>query len=486
MQRIAFIKAPAYQAGKPVFVSGETKYTLENILAETENVKGTLLQNGITPASRIGIHLGNTPHFIYVLLAAADIGASAILFNNRFKQYEIEKYCQETQPEIIITSPVSTGIIEALESDKYLVASVESPELAFYKIQYADTARSHQKDPNEFILQFTSGITGESRIVPRTYEEVRKELAALSATLEVNTTDTVICPAPMFHSYGLIPGLLNALTNGATFVLIDSFLPNDFLDLVKLHQATIFVGVPFMYSLLNRTFLEGQTDLSTLRINLSAGAKLSKEIAKEFTERYGLKINQLYGSTESGAITINTYQTAGVSSDSVGTALPGKTVQIVNEDDQMLPAGTEGFIRMKSSATMLGYIGQPERSEQVIKDGWLYTGDVGKLDNNGNLYITGRKSAFINVAGLKVDPFEVEAAINQHPDITECAVVGIEHPHNGEAVKAYVVCQDEISPADLRRFCKERLAEYKIPQDIAMIDQLPRNPTGKVLKKYLT
>ncbi len=486
MQRIAFIKTPAYQAGKPVFISGDSKHTLESILAETQKVKATLIENGINPSSRVGIHLGNTPHFIYALLAVADIGASAILFNNRFKQYELEKYCQETQPEIIITSPATTGSIETLASEKQMLASAECPNLAFFKIQYATADHLQPKDPDEFILQFTSGITGESRIVPRTYEEVRKELAALSATLGVITTDTVICPAPMFHSYGLIPGLLTALTNGATFVLMDGFMPNDFLDLVKLHQPTIFIGVPFMYSLLNRTFLEGQTDLSSLRINLSAGAKLSREIAKEFKERYGLKINQLYGSTESGAITINTYQTSGVSSDAVGTALPGKTLQIVNEDDQVLPAGTEGFIRMKSSATMQGYIGQPERSQQILKDGWLYTGDIGKMDNNGNLFITGRKSAFINVAGLKVDPFEVEAAINQHPSITECAVVGIDHPHNGESVKAFIVCEDQISPTDLRRFCKERLAEYKIPQDIAIIDQLPRNPTGKVLKKYLT
>jgi long-chain acyl-CoA synthetase len=243
-----------------------------------------------------------------------------------------------------------------------------------------------------------------------------------------------------------------------------------------------------MYDMLTRTYLEEKVDFSSLRICFSAGAKLSAKVAEDFTGRFGVRINQQYGSTETGTMAVNLYPDGFDDVNSVGLPLPGREMKVVDENHHELPGGEEGEIKILSPGNTKGYLHLEELNNEKFRDGWYFTGDIGRMDSNGNIYITGRKIAFINVAGLKVDPFEVEGALLSIDAIKECAVVGKQdETKHREIVKAFVVIdkEKEITVKNVKKACKERLADYKVPQEIEFVNELPKSPTGKILMKYL-
>ncbi|MCP4149440.1 MAG: long-chain fatty acid--CoA ligase, partial [bacterium] len=280
-------------------------------------------------------------------------------------------------------------------------------------------------EERNFILQFTSGTGGKSKIVPRTYRNIADEITGLVKALAITPADITACPAPLFHSYGLLAGFLSTFYAGASFLLIEKFIPINLIKQVEQYKTTILNGVPFMYNLMVNTFQEDEADFSTLRLCLAAGAKLSDEAANQFKQKFGVYIVQLYGSTETGVIAVNAHPRNWENTHSVGKALDGRNIKIVDENNRGLPPGEDGEIIICGSATTAGYLNRPELNPGTFKNQWYYTGDIGHLDDEHNLYLTGRKSNFINVAGLKVDPFQVEQILLAHENIKECAVVGI-------------------------------------------------------------
>jgi long-chain acyl-CoA synthetase len=451
---------------------------------------------GITPRHRIGIMTGNTPLFICALLAVVKLRASTVLFSTYFKRYELQDYIKDTGIRHIIADEQSSPIIQGLSYKKKQLCS-DTDELLGHLDIWSITQPRRGKNPypkvpaptpegNEFILQFTSGTGGKSKIVPRSYRNVADEILNVSKTISMTSEDIVVCPVPLFHSYGLIPGLLCSLYTCATFILMERFIPNDFVKIVDRYKPSVFTGIPFMYNLLGKTFLSQPVDFSSLRLCLSAGAKLSVEVADKFTQRYGIRISQLYGSTEAGVMAVNVFPDGFDDINSVGTPATGRFIKIVDGNDHELPAGKEGEIKIYSPGTTSGYLNRQELNREVFKEGWFLTGDIGKIDPDDHLYITGRKSTFINVAGLKVDPFEIERVLLSRSDIKECAVVGVmDQKSLEEKIKVYIVPEKKLSAIDIRQFSRERLAEYKVPREIEFVDELPKSPTGKVLLKYL-
>jgi long-chain acyl-CoA synthetase len=471
-------------------------YSSGQIREKVDRLEQHLEGQGITTRDRIGIMAGNTPLFIGALLATAKLRASAVLFSAYFKAFEIEDYIKDTGIRYLIADEKSSGIIQGLSYEKKRLDSQPDHLLGGFNLwdirlpnrenQPYPKVLADKPEDNEFILQFTSGTGGKSKIVPRTYGNVADEIVNISHTIALTPDDTVICPVPLFHSYGLLPGLLCSLYTGATFVLMERFIPNDFIKLVQRHKPSVFTGIPFMYQLLARTFLKQPVAFSSLRLCLSAGAKLSVEVAEKFFQRYGVRISQLYGSTEAGVMAVNTFSGSFRDIDSVGTPARGRIIKIVDENHRELPPGQEGEIILSSPGTTRGYLNRQELNRQIFRNGWFYTGDIGKTDADNHLYITGRKSTFINVGGLKVDPFEIERALLSHKDIKECAVVGIlDQKNHEEKIKAYIVPENQISAQEVRAYSLERLADYKVPKEIEFVAELPKSATGKVLLKYL-
>ncbi|MBI5638131.1 MAG: acyl--CoA ligase [Nitrospinae bacterium] len=473
-------------------LSGRDSISFEEIEKRTFKLAHILRTLGIDEGVRAGMFLGNGPEFVTSLLALSKNKSSAVLFSTYFKPRELQDYFERTHVRFLISDEKHANAVQSLPLEKVLVHAEDGFSWGGLQIwrmnnpgeDGASAAGDNWLD-KEFVLKFTSGVNGKSKIVPKTYGNVADEVMNFSRTISLGGNDVVICPAPLFHSYGLIDGFLSSFHSGAKLVLMDKFIPNDFITLVEKTKATIFIGVPFMYQLLCLTYLNRAPDFSSLRYCFSAGAKISEETANNYEARFGRRINQLYGSTETGVISVNLYKDGFSDVNSAGQPVEGRVIEVVDEEGNEVKRGTAGEIKVKSEGAAKGYLDHDEPGHKAFSNGWYHTNDIGYLSDDGNLYVTGRKSAFINVAGLKVDPFEVEKVLMLHDAVSECAVVGVAEPHCGEAVQAYVVAIGKPAPMEIILFCKERLADYKVPQNIRFVDELPKSPTGKILRKYL-
>jgi long-chain acyl-CoA synthetase len=283
--------------------------------------------------------------------------------------------------------------------------------------------------------------------------------------------------------------LFNFPDSGAALVLLED--PHPFvlkrgraLEVIERERATIFAGVPFNYRLLADA--PGEADLSSLRWCYSAGTALPRPAFDAFRERFGIAVRQLYGCTEAGLMTINVEPDPEESFASVGTPAPGVRFAVVDEDGAPLPLGEEGELVVSSPGLTGGYVDMPDVNRQAFRDGFYFTGDLGRIDSLGRVFITGRKKLLIEVAGYKVDPIEVEDVLVAHPKVREAVVVGVRGRVEGEEiVKAAVVRGDDCGERELIEFCQTRLANWKVPQLVEFREEIPKSPLGKILRKYL-
>lgn len=439
---------------------------------------------GVGAGDRVGILLGNTPMFIVAMLAAMKLDASCVLLSTHFRETELSDALARTGPVILITTEETTPRLKHLQLQPVEIAGELARNTGPLKI-WRSLTRKMRAWENELTIQFTSGVSGRSKIVPRTCANLVNELTNFANDVGLGSRDAVVCPAPFFHAYGLVNGFLLPFFAGATAILVDWFVPNDVVDAVRRHRATVFAGVPTMYKALSETYGAVAEDLSSLRVCFSAGAPLTQALVDKFRDRYRLNIHQQYGSTETGVIALNLQPKADVNPLSVGYALSGSEIRIV-ENGRPVGAGEQGEVVVRSSGSALQYVDDPELTAQKFRNGWYHTGDLGTISSDGELQLLGRLSSLINVAGLKVDPCEVEAALRGCDAVAECAVVGIPDPASGhDLVKAFVIARRETSRQELLAFCRPRLAAYKLPRQVEFVDALPKSATGKILVKYL-
>ena len=323
-----------------------------------------------------------------------------------------------------------------------------------------------------FVYQFSSGSTGRPKRLARTHGQLWAESSSYTF---LRPDDRIFCAIPLFHTYGMGCCLIAALRHGATLVFLDE--PHPFvmrrgraLELLERERVTVFPGVPLQFRLLADA--PATADLSALRLCFSAGTALPAEASEAFAARFGIPVRQLYGCTEAGTLTVDLDPEP--VPGSVGTPVGQVAVRI-----------EDGEIAVRSPAMTHGYSGLDELNRRVFRDGWFLTGDLGRLDEAGRLFVTGRKKILIEVAGHKVDPIEVEDVVLAHPRVREAVVVGVANGSGEETVKAVVVPGDGCGERDVIEFCGARLANFKVPQVVEFRDEIPRSPLGKVLRKYL-
>jgi long-chain acyl-CoA synthetase len=334
------------------------------------------------------------------------------------------------------------------------------------------------RSPDEdVLLAYSSGSTGRPKRVPRTNGQLWWEADSIVATMGLTPADTILCTIPMFHAYGMGCCFLAALRSGAGLVIADPHQPvalarKGVLELIEHEQITVFPAVPFVF----RVLAEARTaaDLSSVRLCFSAGNALPRSTFDAFDRAFGVPIRQLYGLTETGAVTVNLDEDADTTAASVGRPMPGIGIDVLDDAGNALDAGRIGDIAISSPAMTRRYGDR------------FATGDRGRLDETGRLFITGRRKLLIDVRGDKVDPIEVEDVLAVHPRVREVVVVGVPSEIEGEElIKAVVVGEDGCGERELIRFCRERLANYKVPRLVEFRDEIPRSSIGKVLRKYL-
>jgi long-chain acyl-CoA synthetase len=279
--------------------------------------------------------------------------------------------------------------------------------------------------------------------------------------------------------------MLNAMLAGGTLYPVQRFDRRTVLRLITRERLTFFGGVPQMFVLLARTPPREAVDLSSLRIAFSSSAALQARDNREFQRVYGLFVRQLYGSTETGTISFNNHSEPGKNLESVGCALPGVDLAVIDEEGKRLAAGREGEIAVCSPFAVSCYEGNATATEKSFRDKFYLTGDLGSLDPENFLTLTGRKSLMINRGGYKVNPYEVEEAIRQHPKIDDVAVLGAPGLHGEEIVRCLVVARENCTPEEIVLHCRDRIADYKIPSRIEFRESLPKGPTGKLRRDSL-
>jgi long-chain acyl-CoA synthetase len=343
------------------------------------------------------------------------------------------------------------------------------------------------RDDDLAVLLYTSGTSGAPKGVRQTYGNLRSDIVASIEKARLKTEHSFIGVLPQFHSFGLTALLLIPVALGSPVFYIPRFQPLAVLDAIREHRSSIAIMVASMFAAMLRAKRGGRDDLASVEYPISGGEALSNTIFEQFKDRFGIEILQGYGMTEASPIvSLNVPWSNRLGT--VGQPIPGVSVAAFDDHDRQQAAGTVGELWIRGPIVMQGYYHKEAETREVITaDGWYKTGDMGTVDADGYITITGRKKEMIIVGGENVYPREVETVLEQHSAVSEAAVIGQMDPSRGEVVVAFVTPAEgqELSEMALRDFCRGRIAGYKIPRRIIMSDNLPRGPTGKILKRRL-
>lgn len=329
------------------------------------------------------------------------------------------------------------------------------------------------------IYHLTSGTTGTPKLCIRTLEGLILEGLSFKRTFSINCDDKIFSVSPLYHSYALGAALVTAFVSGACLFTVDNFIPRKVLKIIDENKISILIAIPIMVKALCNTYSDHIYDLSSLRVALVGAGAISKEVYNNFKERYGITLLSNYGSTETGGIVSRLEP---LPFTTIGKPMVDVEIKLCNEQGERVALGEEGEVWVKCESMLKGYFGEEEIF--LDKQGFFPMGDIAVQDIDNYLYIKGRKKMMINVAGKKVNPFEVEEILLGFPGVKECVVVGSNKQNGEEYVKAIIVAHD-IKENDLRRYCVNKLSEYKIPLVIEFKESLPKNELGKIKREEL-
>jgi long-chain acyl-CoA synthetase len=477
-------------------VYGEQRIAFADLVERIERLASGLSRRGVRPGEAVALVLRDDPWFVACFHAITALGAIVVPVSPAFKQAELEFYFRSAGVVAIISDERATGVCERIAAGLPGEVGVISTSAAHGQTDTLDALLAEgtaqrlapRRGEETFVYQFSSGSTGRPKRVPRTHAQCTAE-AWLYKSLGLTHEDRILSTAPMYHTYAMGATLFAGAVSGATIVILEDPQPfllrrRHALELLQRERVTVLPGVPFNFRLMAEAPVKA--DLSSVRLCFSAGTAMPRETFEAFGERFGVLVRQLYGSTETGMIAANLSDDPVDTFKSVGKPLPGVSVEILDDDGAKLPTGELGEVVVASPAVSDGYADADEASLAAFQDGRYFTGDLGRLDEQGQLCLEGRKKLLIEVGGYKIDPVEVQDVLEEHPCVSEAIVVGIEGELQGEeTVKAVVVPSDDCEEAELIAFCRERLANFKVPRVVEFRDEIPKSAVGKVLRKYL-
>ena len=477
-------------------VDGPRRRTWDELFADTRRRAGALAARGVRPGDGVALVLGNNHDFVTTFLATQLLGAMAVPLNPQFTDAELGQHLAQCDVAGIVADPEAAPAIRVWakggsSSRRTDVWVADGDELDSSGNALLPVDAVTVGDPSApALFAFSSGSTGTPKGMIRTCANLASEAEQFEATVGVTEDDVVLAVVALFHAHGLGNGLLAAIRSGAALVLLPRFERDAVLERDRTGAGLGVPGGAVHLPHPRRDAPVRAADVAALRLCISAGAPLAPETYELFHARFGTPIRQLYGCSEAGSVTINLDPDPTSSCASVGRPIRGVDLVVVDEDGVSRPPGETGEIEFRSPALTAGYVGADPAADELFHDGWFRTGDLGHIDDTGNLYVTGRTKLFISTSGFKVDPFEVEAVLRAHPGVDDVVVVGTKGDHGEEVVKAVVVpdgsATDESRLRDqLIVACGDTLAPFKVPRIVEFRSEIPRSPLGKILRKYL-
>jgi len=452
---------------------------------------------GLTAGDRCMVMMPNSIHIITVYYALTKLGAVVVPVNFLFKKHELEHILKDSKPKAFI------GAHPYLEEISQLLNDLTEPSIrlaigisdnsnftdledAYSGANEYPTYPADDDDPLKIL--YTSGTTGVPKGVTLTHKNLASEariLAEMRGRLDPQTV--VIGVLPLYHVYGITSVLNVSMYRGLTIELFSQFDPEKVIQLAQEEKQTILFAVPTMYNRLIQIASKNPPKHSSLKFGISGGASLPVEFLHQFENLFNTKIYEGYGLTEAPVCVENPY--GGLTKPgSIGLPIPEFSAKIVKPNGEKVRQGEAGELLIKGPGVMKGYLNRPQETKQTIKDGWLYTGDIARMDEDGYIYIVDRKKDLIIRGGYNVYPREIEEVMYQISQILEVAVFGVPHDDLGEEVAAVVVLKEgtKIDTKAIQKFVKERVAPYKYPRIIKILQEpLPKSGTGKILKKEI-
>jgi long-chain acyl-CoA synthetase len=475
---------------KTAIVLGSQRVSYGELDAASNRVANALMNLGLRKGEHVAILVSYNPDWLISYFGIVKAGGKTVILNSMLKAHDYDSLLRDSDSKILLTEknfvemlssvlptiPLLERTIE-VDSDSYKEmlagSSATSPAL---EIEYED----------ETALIYTSGVLGKQKGVVHTHRSLMTGAELVGLGLEQTSEDVSVGMIPFFYALGLLVVALISVMKGSTMVLVPRFTTKGVLETVEQERATILVGVPAMFNalaMLDEKALKGY-DLSSLRVALTAGAKAPAHLMRDLERKFALTLTEVYGTTEALATTFGD-----IHNRKLGTAgKPIEDVKIMDENGKELPRGEIGEILCRSPQVMNGYYKAPELTSQVLKDSWFYSGDLARMDEDSYIeYIEKKSFIIVTSAGVKIPPTEVEEVLLKHPSVAEAAFVGVNDELEGQIPTLFVVPKEgqTITRQEIRSFCSQSLADFKMPRKIEFLDSIPKTGSGKMDRKRL-
>ena len=470
--------------------------------ASVKRVANLLRSKGIERGDKVAIMLPNTPHFPLLYYGILSVGATVVPLNCLLKAAEIQYQLEDADVTVFFTWKLfedeAAKAFLNVDTCRHLVVVSTPDDMSKPKVGEAFMplfmSASSESDIEQTtaedtaVILYTSGTTGQPKGAELTHFNIFfNALFAKDQLVRAQPGDVGLVVLPLFHSFGQTCVMNVGLLSGSTLTMLPTFDTVKTMEIIQRDKVSFFAAVPTMFFWMLNLENADQYDLSSLRMVVSGGSALPVEVLEKFKQRYGVRILEGYGLTETSPVASFNMPDMLSKAGSIGTPIWGVDMRIMRDDGSFAPQDEVGEIVIRGHNVMKGYYKKPAATENAIVDGWFHTGDLGKMDEDGYFFIVDRKKDLIIRGGMNVYPREIEEVLYGHPDCVEACVIGIPDHARGEEIRAYVALHGgaETTPESLRDYCSERLARYKVPREVVMMESLPKGPTGKLLKREL-
>jgi long-chain acyl-CoA synthetase len=486
---LALSEAAALRPEHPAIRLDDVKLTYADLDATSARLAAVLLARGLEAGGRVGIMLPNVPEFAVAYYGVLRAGGVVVPMNPLLKAPEVKYYLSDSGAKYLFAwHQFST---EAQEGARAAGADIEVVAPGVFEDLVAVSAAPEvvSRAPSDTaIILYTSGTTGHPKGAELTHANLSQNARITAGSLlQLGPEDVILGCLPFFHAFGQTCCLNAAIATGATVTLLARFDPARALDIIARDQVTVFEGVPTMYAAMLDQFSPAGSETDSLRVCISGGAALPVETLHNFEATFRCVVLEGYGLSETSPVASFNHPNRERKPGSIGTPIDGVEFRLVDDDGRPVEADQTGEIAIRGHNIMKGYWQRPEETAAAFADGWFKTGDVGRVDEDGYYYIVDRKKELIIRGGFNVYPREVEEVLYQHPAVREAAVVGLPHDALGEEIGAAVALRSgqEATPRELQDFVKARLAAYKYPRQVWIVEELPKGPTGKILRRMV-
>jgi long-chain acyl-CoA synthetase len=452
-------------------------------------VASVLRSRGVGPGDRVALMLPNVPYFPVCYFGALWAGAVVVPLNVLNKRREMAFYLRDSAASLLFLwhGFAAEGEAGAIDADcEFLTIAPGEFEQSLVGAEPAVAITAREPDDTAVIL-YTSGTTGTPKGAELTHANLLRNCRCASDLFALGPEAVTLGALPLFHSFGQTCAMNATVTAGGTLTLIPRFDPVQALEIIERDRVNVFEGVPTMYGAMLNVPDHSRFDTSTLAVCASGGAAMPVELMRGFEQAFGCKVLEGYGLSETSPVASFNHPDRERKPGSIGTPIEGVEMKVVDDDDHDLPTGEVGEIVIRGHNVMKGYWRRDDATAEAIRDGWFHSGDLGRIDEDGYFFIVDRKKDMIIRGGFNVYPREIEEVLYEHPAVREAAVIGIPDDEYGEEIGAAVALKDgaEVSADELREFVKGQVAAFKYPRQVWFVDELPKGPTGKILKREI-